>query len=157
MHNKQERTERMQMLIQANRQRREKEKEFSSLLQECLDVLGDGTVILSDDKTEQLYKQLASEYPVSWFTINWSEVENKVKIHNPSDARSFLINQIELDDEIYVLWSHGDDPALQIRLEKGLENLDDILISSDVWFYSPDKKYVIEFYHEGNVHVGFRD
>ncbi|GER89685.1 hypothetical protein KDW_38470 [Dictyobacter vulcani] len=57
------------------------------------------------------------------------------------------------------MWDEFTLPIVQCSsLSKLFEQLEDVLIVSfDIWVFSFAEKYVIEFYHEGDITIGIID
>lgn len=64
------------------------------------------------------------------------------------------------DYVIYVLWScsSGNSPVIKTDLRDAIMHIDDInAICPDQWLYCSSYKFVIEFYHEGDILIGFQN
>ncbi|WP_010243289.1 CDI toxin immunity protein [Acetivibrio cellulolyticus] len=147
-----ERKDRIQQLIEINRLK--KVKPYSLLFEECLEVLKQDVVILSDSESSEIYRRLQSDFPFeSWGRIAWSKVKNKVQFNEISDILSFFKSKIGItDSKVYILWGYGDDPVIQTNLKDAINSISHInAVGGDQWVYSPENKYVIEFYHEGEI------
>lgn len=133
--------------------------QYGALFNECVDALGEGTVILSEEKSEETYDFLQKSYPFSpWSRINWEIVNSKIVIEHVNEIIPLLTKMLEeFDDYVFILWSYGNYPVLQSQLEKAIDSIDDVLaVSSDTFIFSPSR-FVIEFHHEGEITVGFEN
>ena len=55
-------------------------------------------------------------------------------------------------------WDEATRPAVKSDLHHVLNHIEDVtIVSFDTWLFSPAEKYVIEFYHEGEVTIGLSD
>jgi uncharacterized phage-associated protein len=125
---------------------------YGDLFDECVEALGDGTVLLSIDKSEEIYDCLQKSYPFTPRSrIDWMEIKSKIAINNYNEIIPRLINkENEIVEYVFILWSHGNFPVLQTQLQLAIV----IAVSSDTFIYAPSK-FVIEFHHEGEVTIGF--
>lgn len=56
-------------------QKRKEVVQYGVLFDECVIALGEGTIILSDAKIEEIYDYLQASYPItSWARIDWEQV-----------------------------------------------------------------------------------
>lgn len=122
-------------------------KHTSLLFDECIAALGDGTIILSKEKTGELYKAFESEFNVTFFgRVEWSLYE-----YEEMDIDTLKANFANEDKILYLIWSHGSDPVIQVSVKKVLEHLDDVTaVSPDIWLYS-ENGCMIEIFHDGII------
>lgn len=147
-----DRKDRIQQLIAINRFK--KDKPYSLLFEECLEVLKQDVVILSDSESNEVYRCLQLDFPFeSWGRIAWSKIKNKISFKETSDILPFFNSKIGIpNSKVYILWGYGDDPVIRTNLEDSINSISHInAIGGDQWVYSPENKYVIEFYHEGEI------
>ncbi|WP_141505218.1 hypothetical protein [Paenibacillus luteus] len=152
-----ERKWRLEQLL--NKQKKKEVVGFGVLFDECIEGLGTGTVILSEDKSKEMYQFIEKTYPfTSWARIDWEKIEAKIKIENIIEIIP-QINQVlgEGDEEVFVLWSTGSQPVLKSHLRIVLDAIDEVLaVGADTFVFSPFR-FVIEFHHEGEVILGFEN
>jgi hypothetical protein len=132
-----------------------------TLFDECIQSLGKETRILSSKQTEELFNQLVFCFPVtSWGRIDWSKIGDYHRITDVSEALIILNSHYggEFSEEVFLLWNYTDAPGVLTDLKKVLENIDDVTaVGSDTWVYCQYSGYVIEFFHEGEVVLGFKN
>jgi hypothetical protein len=127
------------------------------LLNWFIQALGEGTIILSDEKAEEIYRDLVNDFPfVEWGRIDWSKVDEKLFINNLDEIYHSVSEFITIDNqEVFILWGYGDSPVIQTTLVKDLSNIEEVMeVGSDQWIYALDRSFVIEFYHEGEIMIG---
>lgn len=147
-----EKRKRYQLLKEKNKT---KNKEWNwqknVLFKECIDSLNEYS-ILSLKETEDLFKQLRYNFPMTNYgCIDWKKVNDAIVIKNIRDI-SDIFNK---SYECYILWEQQELPGVSCKLAKIIDNIDDVLaVSFDTWLLSKDKKEIIEFHHEGKVVYG---
>ncbi|MCA0755645.1 hypothetical protein KP806_11320 [Paenibacillus sp. N4] len=139
------------------KQKLRQEKVYGQLFEECIVALGDGTRILSNEMSENVYDLLQNLYPfTSWSSIDWEKVRFKRVVDDVAEMEHFLnkqYGQVNAED-VFVIWSYGDFPVVQTRLHKIVDSLEDVLaVSSDTYVLFPSK-FVVEFHHEGKITIG---
>ncbi|MEF2245382.1 CDI toxin immunity protein [Paenibacillus sp. IITD108] len=121
-----------------------------SLYEECIGKLGKEALILSEVETIQLFDSLQDCFPFTFYgRIDWSQVKAKQKFD--------LLVENAVDVRAYILWDNALFPAIESKLSNILENIDYIKrVSFDTWIYAPEE-FVIEFYHEGEIMIGYSE
>lgn len=129
-----------------------------TLFEECIQALGDKVEIMSSEKTQELFKHLVKNYPVTlWGRIDWDKIKEKYKIHLPQESLKILNKKYpdHLNNIVFLLWNYSDATCVKTELQRALDCIDDVTaVGSDTWIYCPTE-YVIEFFHEGEVTLGF--
>ncbi|MED1954222.1 hypothetical protein [Brevibacillus centrosporus] len=140
-----------------HKQRSKQKNEYSVLFKECLESLGENTIILSDGESTEVYNALQNQFPFSpWARIDWNQVSTKTTADDVAEI-VWILNKMDhqVHDSVFVLWSGSGHPVLQVELPKVIDSIDDILaVDFDTYIFRPFK-FVIEFYHEGEVTIGF--
>jgi hypothetical protein len=74
-----------------------------------MQALGEGTIILSDEKAEEIYRDLVNDFPfVEWGRIDWSKVDEKLFINNLDEIYHSVSEFITIDNqEVFILWGYG--------------------------------------------------
>ncbi len=147
-----EKRKRYQLLKEENRLKvKECNWKQNVLFKECIDSLNHYR-ILSLDETGALFQQLRFNFPMSQYgSIDWKKVNDVTVIKKISD----IFEIFDKSDEYYILWEQQELPCVRCKLEKIIDNIDDVLaVSFDTWLLSKDKKEIIEFHHEGKVVYG---
>jgi hypothetical protein len=142
------RKDRLQYLLQ-RQDKKNKRSITSSLFDECIQTLGKQTIILSSEKSKEIYKDFSAEYKITFYgRIEWS---NYGFIELTTEIIENIKTYIDISKEMFVLWSHSEDPVIQITLESALKNLNDVTaVSPDIWLYRPNE-FVIEIFHDGVI------
>lgn len=148
---------RLQQLL--HKQKMKRKTDFGELFNECVEALGEGCCILSEGKTEEIYNHLQASYPFSpWSRIDWEKVKSRFVVDHLRELETMLSKEhLPIEDEVFILWSYGNFPVLQTQLHKAIKAIDDVLaVSSDTFIFSPSR-FVIEFFHEGEITLGIID
>lgn len=126
-----------------------------TLFEECLLAL-DGSTKLSNNETLEVYNLMAELFPItSWGRIDWEKVERKQRLQCSNIL--FKIEDVDLDAEVYIIWDEVTLPAVKTNLKKVLSVIDDVTaVSFDTWIFCHEDKYVIEFYHESDIQIGWK-
>ena len=132
-----------------------------SLLEECIAALGESCETLNTDESNLIFDLFQRDWPItSWGRINWDKIERKINIKSVADIRNSL--EVTLHSEsperlVHILWDEGSLPVLKAELTNIINSIDDVTaVSFDTWLYNSSVGYVIEFYHEGQIMLGFQ-
>ncbi|MBD3231577.1 hypothetical protein GF322_02830 [Candidatus Dependentiae bacterium] len=125
-----------------------------TLFEKCLKALKNDLVILSEEETKKVFDKMIHTFPITlWGRINWKNVKNFKKIVSINNIDQFINPGKK---EVYILWDEASLPAIKTDMKKLLNVIDDITaVSFDTWIYCPKDGWVIEFYHEGEITIGF--
>lgn len=125
-----------------------------TLLKECIDARGDNIIVLSKKETEEIFECMSKSFPItSWGQIEWSAMKHAKKISSAEELVQHLNNK---EASLYILWDEASLPSIKTNLNKILAVIDDVTaVSFDTWLYSPAEGYVIEFYHENEITIGW--
>lgn len=124
-----------------------------TLFEECIVALEKKNVlVLSKDETNKIFECMAQSFPITpWGQIDWKNVKHK-KISSSDQITKY----INIQDEVYILWDNASIPSIKTNLNQILKALDDVTaVSFDTWLYNPTMGYIIEFYHEGDITIGW--
>ncbi len=130
-----------------------------NLFDECIEALGNEVIILSEPETRAMFETLTTMFPITpWGRIDWESVDKKFKIENTQEI--FIKLKIHYGEKInapiYLLWNYSDAPVVQADLLNVIKVIDDVTaVGSDTWIICPSIGYVIEYFHEGEVTLGF--
>jgi hypothetical protein len=126
-----------------------------TLFEECLAALGKGVIVLSEEESCKLFENMDKDFPItSWGRINWEKVKHAEHVQSINEITK---NIGPADAEVYLLWDEASLPAIKTNIKKIFEVLDDVTaVSFDTWIYNPRQGYVIEFYHENEIMLGWR-
>ena len=128
-----------------------------TIFDECIQALGDNTEVLSIEKTNEIFKELTKLFPMtSWGRVNWEKVEKKMEIPQTDSITRYLKgNNESYDKTVILLWDEATLPAVKTNLEKVIAVIDDVTaVSFNTWIFSPNSRYLVEYYHEKEVILG---
>jgi hypothetical protein len=130
---------------------------MSSLFEECVNKLANDIVVFSMQKTSDTFDVFVKYFPITdWGQIDWHNVGKKISVLSNEEIVKILPRQY-LSMPVFILWDEASLPVVQSTLENVLNNIDDVTaVSSDTWLFSPDLGYVIEFFHEREITIGFK-
>ncbi|WP_246317312.1 CDI toxin immunity protein [Paenibacillus agri] len=107
-----------------------------------------------------MFNKLVSFFPVtSWGRIDWGSVDNFMEISHEQDLLDAIKRECEVhyNNTVFLLWNYTDAPSICADLNQVLSNIDDVTaVGSETWIFCPESGYVIEYFHEGQVTVGFK-
>ncbi|GCE05219.1 CDI toxin immunity protein [Dictyobacter aurantiacus] len=130
-------------------------------LEECLASLGDSANVLSMSEIRDMREKFWRSIPMTRRgRVDWTKIEKKIKISSIQGLSSISRNWIkDLDSPAFIMWDEFTLPIVKCSsLRKIFEQIEDVLIVSfDIWVFSFEEKYVIEFYHEGDITIGTID
>lgn len=156
MNDRDNRKLRMQELL--NKVKEKREQEVEPMFKECTDVLQPNVEILSQRETKQVYYELQERFPfVCWGRIDWENFKDKIQVVNLTDIIQKLNSRFQIEDySIYILWGFGKSPAIKTNLQNAIKHIDYVnAFGGDQWVYCPSHRFVIEFYHDGDIIIGF--
>ncbi len=125
-----------------------------TLLEECLVALGQHATVLSAKETSMIFEQMIKQFPITTYgQIDWKQIKHVKKIFSVEE----ILLQIEThNDQVYILWDEASLPAIKTVLSNALQVIDDVVaVSFDTWIYNPKGGYLIEFYHENKITIGW--
>lgn len=146
---------RMQELLKKVKDRQEQEVE--PMFKECTDALQPNVEILSPMDTKQAYVELQERFPFVWWgRIDWDNFKDKIRVVNSADIIQKLNSRFQIEDyTIYILWGLGKSPVIKTSLQNAIRHIDDVnAFGGDQWLYCPSHRFVIEFYHDGDITIG---
>lgn len=156
MNDRDKRKLKMQELIQGGKEKRK--LEIDPLFKECVEVLHPNVDVLSQVETKQLYDDLQKRFPFVWWgRIDWDNFKDKKQVVNAADIMLHLNNRFQTEDYIiYALWGLGNSSVIKTNLQNAISHIHDVnSVGGDQWLYCPSHRFVIEFYHEGDIIIGF--
>jgi len=124
-----------------------------TLLDECIEAIGNNHEVFDDTMSFKLFDNFQDDFPfTSWGKIDWEQIENKQEIHDLSQ-----VDKLFDSEECYIFWDEGSLPVVKASFKDVLKGIDDVTaVSFDTWILSTTNNCVIEFFHEGEVTIGFR-
>ncbi|MBY6915750.1 MULTISPECIES: hypothetical protein [Clostridium] len=128
-----------------------KEMKKNILLNECLEALENRYCELNKTLTKNLFDLFYNKVPITWYgRVEWDNISIKYKIEKVDEIINIVNN-----NEFYIIWGEGL-PILKTDIKTLINYIDYILaVEFDTWLFSIDYKEIIEFYHEGEIIVGY--
>lgn len=130
------------------------------LVDNCVNALGEGTVVLSKKERYILFKEVMKQFPFTrWGRIDWALVERKMSAASVAEVLPLLVSSgIETSEAVFIIWDEVTLPAIKTDVQAVLHHRWEVtMVSFDTWIFCPEHKYVIEFYHEGEITIGWND
>ncbi|MEH7308061.1 CDI toxin immunity protein [Neobacillus drentensis] len=164
---KDERKKRLEDLLKLQKQKeimQERLQEEKMVREAFEEAIGDELEfeVLSFDETELIIKDFTNTFPIAfWNRIEWTNKSVKHQAVNSGEISSIplILNKkgFSTSSPIYVFWGMGNYPCIRTTLEAVLlEKFDEIIwVGSDMDYYCPIQKYVIEFFHDGSINIGW--
>jgi hypothetical protein len=123
-----------------------------TLLEKCITTLGNATSTLSQEETTTIFDKMTNQFSItSWGRIDWGKVR-----HKKVSSLDQVAKDVSASDEVFILWDEGSLPALKTTVKNVLQAIDDVTaVSFDTWIYSSKGDYIIEFYHENEIKIGW--
>ncbi|MGX2962021.1 CDI toxin immunity protein (plasmid) [Peribacillus sp. JNUCC 23] len=165
--NKEERQKRLSELLTARKQKEifqqkmKKEKEVKDLFEEVFDNLLE-IEILDTNKSDLIVENFSGTFPIAfWNRIDWDKGNvNKLEL-NIQDIKNIPLmlhsKGFDTTTPIYAFWGYDDYPCVKTSLTtQMLSKIDDIIwLGIDLYIYCPTQRFVIEFFHDDSVNIGW--
>ncbi|PEQ03413.1 hypothetical protein CN587_17780 [Bacillus wiedmannii] len=129
------------------------------LFNECIESLGEETLIFSQNKSQQIANTLINSFPITVsLRINWKQIDNQLIALNKEQLISLIKeNKPGFDEQIFILWDNYEIPVISTNLDKVFQSLVDIdAVSFYFWLLDKEYKFIIEIKNEEMIMVGFR-
>ncbi|HDR8488394.1 TPA: hypothetical protein QC445_005292 [Bacillus cereus] len=129
------------------------------LFNECLESLGDETLIFSQEKSQQIATNLMNLFPITVSgRIDWEQIDNQLIASNKEQLISLIrANQLDFDEQIFIIWDNHEIPVVSTNLDKVFQSLVDVdAVSFYYWLLNKEYRFVIEINDEELIRVGFR-
>ncbi|PGF06099.1 hypothetical protein COM59_26335 [Bacillus pseudomycoides] len=129
------------------------------LFNECLESLGDETLIFSQEKSQQIATNLINSFPITVSgKIDWEQIDNQLIVPNKERLISLIrTNKLDFDEQIFILWDNYEIPVVSTSLDKVFQSLIDVdAVSFYYWLLDKEYRFVIEIKDEEMIRVGFR-
>ncbi|ENJ9654222.1 hypothetical protein AB2T14_001846 [Clostridium botulinum] len=125
-----------------------------ALYEECLEALKDNYAILGNDDKNRILTQLENKFLfTNYRRIDWDRVIKKEQVNDNLDIIEELVRN---NTKVYIIWDEETLPVIKSDLFTVINAIDDIIaVSFDTWIFSANKEFVIEFYHDGEIKIGF--
>ncbi|EOQ22670.1 MULTISPECIES: CDI toxin immunity protein [Bacillus] len=129
------------------------------LFNECLESLGNETLIFSQKKSQQIATTLIDLFPITVSgRIDWEQIDNQFIALNKKQLISLIRpNQLDFDEQIFIIWDNFKIPVVSTNLDKVFQSLVDVeAVSFYYWLLDKEYRFVIEINDEELIRVGFR-
>ncbi|AKR09437.1 hypothetical protein AC241_12085 [Bacillus thuringiensis] len=129
------------------------------LFNECLESLGNETLIFSQEKSQQIATILMNLFPITVSgRIDWEQIDNQFIASNKEQLISLIrANQLDFDEQIFIIWDNYEIPVVSTNLDKVFQSLVDVdAVSFYYWLLDKEYRFVIEINNEELIRVGFR-
>ncbi|KAB2357153.1 MULTISPECIES: hypothetical protein [Bacillus cereus group] len=129
------------------------------LFNECLESLGDETLIFSQEKSQQIATNLMNLFPITVSgRIDWEQIDDQLIASNKEQLISLIrANQLDFDEQIFIIWDNYEIPVVSTNLDKVFQSLVDVdAVSFYYWLLDKEYRFVIELNDEELIRVGFR-
>ncbi|MES5949363.1 CDI toxin immunity protein [Bacillus toyonensis] len=129
------------------------------LFNECLESLGDETLIFSQKKSQQIATNLMNLFPITVSgRIDWEQIDDQLIPSNKEQLISLIrANQLDFDEQIFIIWDNYEIPVVSTNLDKVFQSLVDVdAVSFYYWLLDKEYRFVIELNDEELIRVGFR-
>ncbi|MGE8006057.1 hypothetical protein [Lysinibacillus sp. NPDC093216] len=165
--NREERQKRLNEILEVRKQKEiiqdriKKENEVKDLLQE---VFGETEIfeILDSKKSDLIVEDFSGNFPIAfWNRIDWGNVGvNRVEINDQeiTSIPSHLMSKgFDTSTPIYIFWGYDSHPCVKTKMTKELlSNIKEIVwLGNDLYIYCQTQKYVIEFFHDDTINIGW--
>ncbi|KIQ81029.1 MULTISPECIES: CDI toxin immunity protein [Bacillus] len=128
------------------------------LFNECLESLGNETLIFSQEKSQQIATILMNSFPITVSgRIDWEQIDNQFIASNKEQLISLIrANQLDFDEQIFIIWDNYEIPVVSTNLDKVFQSLVDVdAVSFYYWLLDKEYRFVIEINDEELIRVGF--
>ncbi|MFB6589309.1 hypothetical protein ACFCVQ_27585 [Bacillus thuringiensis] len=129
------------------------------LFNECLESLGNETLIFSQEKSQQIATILMNLFPITVSgRIDWEQIDNQFIASNKEQLISLIrANQLDFDEQIFIIWDNYEIPVVSTNLDKVFQSLVDVdAVSFYYWLLDKEYRFIIELHDEELIRVGFR-
>ncbi|PEE79982.1 hypothetical protein COO15_25520 [Bacillus toyonensis] len=129
------------------------------LFNECLESLGNETLISSQEKSQQIATTLMNLFPITVSgRIDWEQIDTQLIASNKKQLISLIrAHQLDFDEQIFIIWDNYEIPVVSTNLDKVFQSLVDVdAVSFYYWLLDKEYRFVIEINNEELIKVGFR-
>lgn len=128
-----------------------------TLFEECIEALQPEVEILSLENRAIYSGIVSNNFPIQLNgAIDWRKVSKKYEVTSYGEIVSTLKKVLKnFDEKVFIIWDGAHLPPIKANLTKIIEKIDDVTaVGFDTWIVSPRDRFVIEFYHEGEITIG---
>ncbi|MCM2979144.1 hypothetical protein M3592_27495 [Priestia aryabhattai] len=123
---------------------------------ECINALGNNTIIFSQDKSKQITNEFESVIPFdNNGNIEWENLKNVYAVKDVEELNLLKGKLNILNERLYVIWDDYEVPVIEADLTNLLEDIDYVeAVEYYFWLFSSKEKIVLEFTEEGTIYIG---
>jgi len=155
-----DRSSRQWKMLQKLRELKTKNRnDTNPLFNECLESLGDETLIFSQEKSQQIATTLMNLFSITISgRIDWEQIDNQLIASNKEQLISLIrAKQLDFNEQIFILWDNYEIPVVSTNLNTVFQSLVDVdAVSFYYWLLDKEYRFVIEIIDEELIKVGFR-
>lgn len=158
---REERKRRLEEILK-ERKKNEEKLETERRITEMLELFPDKdkVEILDEKESDKVETEMTECFPIAWYgRIDWDRLSNKIVIPNEDISNiPFFLSQQSLENTlpVYIIVGLYKYPVVKTSLTTALDNIEEIMsMGPDQWIYCPFSKYVIEFFHDNIISVGW--
>ncbi|OTX33624.1 hypothetical protein BK720_07215 [Bacillus thuringiensis serovar brasilensis] len=132
--------------------------DINPLFNECLESLGNETLIFSQEKSQQIATTLINSFPITGLgRVDWEQIDNHLIASNKEQLISLIrAHQLDFDEQIFIIWDNYEIPVVRTNLDKVFQSLVDIdAVSFYYWLLDTEYRFIIEINNEELIKVGF--
>ena len=98
------------------------------MFNECLESLGNETLIFSKEKSQRIATTLIDLFPITVSgRVDWEQIDNQLITSNKEQLISLIkANQLDFDEQIFIIWDIFKIPVVSTNLDKVFQSLVDI-------------------------------
>ncbi|SDZ27211.1 hypothetical protein [Thermoactinomyces sp. DSM 45892] len=150
-----DRKNKLEMLLNANKEKLEKNKSYGDLFNKLISSLSQEAIIFSDERSNELYGLLQSKVQfTNWNRIDVSYLNSYVRVKDELELEQLV--KEHMDERVLIFWGYGTDPVIEVSLEDCIRELEQIRdVGSDQWIFCSESGFFIELYHENEIIVGY--
>ena len=128
---------------------------MATLLEECIEALGEDIEILENTQGKMVVKVLKMHSLLHNGESRFN-IENYGDLYNEDEIKLYLQNCFgTYSQTVYIIWDNARVPVIKTNLHQVLNVIYDVTaVSFDTWIYSPDMGFVIEYHHDGDIRIG---
>jgi hypothetical protein len=123
-----------------------------------------GFEILDENLSNIVNEQFCEIFPITlWNRIYWEvSTVNQMELNEEDISQiPYILESLGFNASIpvYIFWGYGNHPFIRTKLTNNLlGKIDEIIwFGSDLYIFCPTQRYVIEFFHDDSINIGWMD
>ncbi|MFD3449871.1 hypothetical protein ACFDTO_35430 [Microbacteriaceae bacterium 4G12] len=129
------------------------------LFNECIESLGENTLIFSQEKSNEIAKDLMEMFPYTFSgKIDWNRIKKHLVVRNIDELLFQIKTRIQdFNEQVFVVWDNYEIPVISTNLDRVFQSIDDVdAVSFYYWIFNSNYRFVIEIQDEETIRIGFR-